>query len=109
MSGRMKYAVLLASLVSLAVVGCVQTLNRATVPPGAMQTVDKKAPFLKVHMRDGSLYVLSPWAAREDERRVTGTGARFGVDRQEVGRGDFSISLDSVALFETNVARPSPS
>ena len=109
MTRRLKYTVLLASLISLAVVGCVQTLNRTTALPDAMQTVDKKAPFLKVHMRDGSLYILSPWAAKEDERRVTGTGTRFGVDRQQVGQGDFSIYIDSVALFETNVARPSPS
>ena len=31
------------------------------VAPDALATVDRKAPFLKVHMRDGSAYVLSSW------------------------------------------------
>ena len=105
----MKRSLLLASLMLLAAVGCVQRLSRAVSPPDAMRTVDRQAPFLKVHMRDGSLYALSPWAADEAERRVTGTGTRYGVDRQVQERGTFSVSVDSVALFETNVARPSPS
>lgn len=105
----MKRALLFASLVSLVAVGCVQRLHRAVSPPDALRTVDRRAPFLKVHMRDGSLYALSPWTADEAGRRVSGTGTRYGVDRQELERGSFTVSLDSVALFETNVARPSPS
>ena len=105
----MKPALILASLVSLVAVGCVQRLHRTVSAPVALGTVDRKAPFLKVHMRDGSLYVLSPWTADEAERRVSGTGTRYAVDRQVLERGTFSVSIDSVALFETNVARPSPS
>jgi hypothetical protein len=99
----------LASLVLLVGVGCVQRLHRTVSAPEALATVDRKAPFLKVHMRDGSLYALSPWTAEEAERRVSGTGTRYAVDRQVLERGTFSLSIDSVALFETNVARPSPS
>jgi len=89
--------------------GCVQRLHRSVTPPDAIGTVDRKAPFLKVHLRDGGLYVLSPWTADETARRVTGTGTRYGADRQMLAAGIFSVSLDSVALFETNVARASPS
>jgi hypothetical protein len=34
--------------------------------------VDGKPPFLKVHMHDGLLYVLSPWTARDSARVVEG-------------------------------------
>jgi hypothetical protein len=97
------------ALASPAAVGCVQRLHRSVTPPDAVATVDRKAPFLKVHMRDGSLYVLAPWNPDQDDGRVSGTGTRYGPDRQVLEEGIFSISLDSVALFETNVARPSPS
>ncbi len=79
------------------------------VPPEAVNTVDRQAPFLKVHMRDGSLYVLSPWGVDETARSLSGTGAHYGPDRALMEEGIFSAALDSVVLFETNVARPSPS
>jgi hypothetical protein len=104
----MKRAWFTIVLIPLLVVGCVQRLNRTLTVPG-VETVDRKAPFLKVHMRDGSLYLLSPWIANEAERRVSGTGSHFAPDRQVLNQGELSVSLDSVALFETNVARPSPS
>lgn len=104
----MKLYWLIVLLPLLAGLGCVQQLHRTVTPPAALGTVDRKAPFLKVHMRDGSIYVLSPWTAADSARTVSGSGKRFGADRQMQAEGDFSISLDSVALLETNVARPSP-
>jgi hypothetical protein len=96
-------------LVSLVALGCVQRLHRTVTPPEAVNTVDRQAPFLKVHMRDGSLYVLSPWGVDEAARSLSGTGAHYGPDRALMEEGIFSASLDSVVLFETNVARASPS
>jgi hypothetical protein len=60
-------------------------------------------------MRDGSLYVLSPWSANDDERRVRGTGTHYGVARDVLATGELSVSLDSVVIVETNVVRTSPS
>ena len=94
---------------SLATLACVKRLERTVTPPAAINTVDRRAPFLKVHMRDGSLFVLSPWSASDADRRVSGTGTHYGVGRDVVGTGEFSLSLDSVAIVETNVVRPSPS
>ena len=105
----MKRAHLLAALSVLVAMGCVQRLHRQVLTPDALATVDRKAPFLKIHMRDGSLFVLSPWEADEAGHRVSGTGQHYAASREVLGHGIFSLSLDSVALFETNVARPSPS
>jgi hypothetical protein len=84
-------------------------MQRAIATPEATATVDRRAPFLKVHARDGSLLVLSPWEADEAAQLVSGTGVRYAPDRRVVGEGDLSMPFDSVLLFETNVVRPSGS
>ena len=94
-------------LALLAVAACTQRVHRTVVAPDALATVDRKAPFLKAHMRDGSLYVLSAWT--EADRRISGSGTRYALDRTSLPDSLHSLSLDSVSLFETNVARSSPS
>lgn len=105
----MRVFLVLVTLATLVTAGCLRRVNRTVTPPDALHTVDDAAPFLKVHMHDGSLYVLSPWVAHEAEGVVTGTGTRYGLERNVTEEGGFSIALDEVALFETNVTRSSPS
>lgn len=90
----------------LILAACAQRVHRTVTAPDALQTVDRKAPFLKVHMRDGALYVLAAW--NEADRRISGTGKRYAMDRTQSPDSIHSISLDSVSLFETNVTRQSP-
>jgi len=68
-----------------------------------MPTIDHKSPFLKAHMRNGDVYILSPWSVDAAARTVSGDGTRLDPNRTRVGNGTQVISLDSVALFETNV------
>ena len=96
-------------LLLLALSGCATRLHREVVAPNAAATVDRKAPFLKVHMRDGSVFVLSPWTVDDSLHVVTGTGTRYDAARTAIGDGSHVVAIDSVALFETNVARPSES
>jgi len=91
------------------IIGCTQRMERVVTAPTAAGTLDKKSPYIKVHMRDGALYVLSPWTWSESARTVNGTGTLFGVDRSAAKQGDFSVPIDSVALLETNVVKSSPS
>jgi hypothetical protein len=105
----MKRTLTLLAALSLLALGCVQRLHHTVTSPDAWNTVDRAAPFLKLHMRDGSLYVLSPWTVTEPDGLVTGTGPHYGSDRQVISTGTFSVARDEVVLFETNVARPSPS
>jgi len=88
--------------------GCVKRLHRTLVPPDRAETLDREAPWLKVHMADGRLWRLSPWSVDDEARRVNGEGTLFAADRSELRSGPAEIPLDSVALFETNVVRPSP-
>ncbi len=89
-------------------VGCntVQTQRRTLTDPAQVATVDKTSPFLKTHMRNGNVYVLSQWTLDTLAKTVAGQGAQLDVNRDTVGTGTLVVPLDSVALFETNVVRP---
>lgn len=63
------------------------------------------SPYLKVHMRDGNVYVLEHWAANASV--VTGHGCRLDAARDTVATGEFAVGVDSVAIFETNVVSTS--
>ena len=87
--------------------GCVQHLERTVVRD--VTTVDHRSPFLKVHMRNGDLFVLSEWRADEQRRRVTGKGEQLGADRTVIRRGAHDVAMADVALYETNAISTSPS
>lgn len=89
----------------LLAVGCAKHVRRVMVEPGEMSTLDERSPFLKVHMRDGTLYVLSPWSTDESQQEVSGTGAHYDVERVVIDQGHVVVPVDSVVLFETNVTQ----
>src|SRR6266571_2568880 len=88
--------------------GCGGRLRRTLKPSEQSQALDRRSPFLKVHARDGGLYVLSEWRVDEAERLVSGRGEQRGPNREVVSTGSFTIPLGEVALFETNVVHNSP-
>lgn len=88
--------------------GCAMRVERTMIQPSALATVDSRAPYLKAHMRDGSLFVLSTWMTNDTTRIVTGAGKRYAVDRTLHPDTSHVVAIDSVAIFETNVARNSP-
>ncbi|MDQ3995736.1 MAG: hypothetical protein M3303_01825 [Gemmatimonadota bacterium] len=94
-------ALLVAAL--LTACGRVTTLQRKLVDPAAVTTIDRRLPFLKAHLRQGHVVVLSRWEVDTTGGAVVGDGERLDVNRQVVGAGAQRIPLDSVALFETNV------
>ena len=67
-------------------------------PPNAARSSDT----LKAHMRSGDLYILSSWASPDESRSLQGQGQHYGVARRMLDTGQFSLHLDSVALFESN-------
>ena len=94
-------AVLIGALVTA---GCIERISRKVAP--SLATVDKQAAFLKVHMRNGDVYVLRRWELRGTT--LAGYGQYQGIDRRTTAEQAFSIPLDDVALFETNVVENSP-
>ena len=94
-------------LLGALVAGCapVNTLDRRLVEPATISTVDRRLPFLKAHLRDGHVVVLTRWDVDTTGRAVVGEGERLDVNRRTLAAGAQRIALDSVALFETNVVR----
>ena len=70
--------------------------------------IDHDAGYLKAHMLDGALCVLSQWHVDEDGWQLTGSGVRYDANRDTSAVGNLIVSIDSVALFETNSAPVSP-
>lgn len=72
---------------------------------------DKEGKFLKVHMKDGGLYMLDTWHELEalDTPFIYGTGKYYDLNRTLVREYDsglagnaFKIPFEQIALFESN-------
>jgi hypothetical protein len=104
---RLRYLALASLLAGALPIGCAKQMQREIVQPDRVETLDRKAPYLKVHTRGGEVYVLSPWTHRPGDTAVTGTGRLLDINRNVVARGEFSVPVDSAVLFETNVVSTS--
>lgn len=85
-----------------------QRLNREIKTISQVNELEKESPYLKVHMLDGRVYLLSEWDVNEQDESISGVGRLLDFNRNLLDRGDFSISLNDVAIFETNKLEPSP-
>ena len=104
------FLLLVATGMALGVCGCAaRKITRTLVPAESFATLDHASPFLKVHFRDGRAGVLSAWSVDDSSRTVRGRGRMLDPNRRPLAEGELTIPLDSVALFETNLVRPSPS
>lgn len=94
----------LAVLFATSLVGCSQTktLDRSTVPPREAERLDEDAPYLKAHMDNGDVYVLSDWSVQQGEHVVQGHGRHLSPHREVLDTGAMRVPIDRVALFETN-------
>ena len=82
--------------------GCGYALKRSLTAPAQFQSLDNSSPFLKAHMHDGKVYILSSWKVNSENRTVTGPGKVLNANREILETGEFTIPIDSVAIFETN-------
>jgi hypothetical protein len=100
--------VLVLALATAFTGGCFESrLARTLKTPDQIKTLDRRSPYLKVHMKDGDLYVLSKWRVDDAQREVSGDGDRFGISREVVASGAFRIAVGEIALLETNVVQRS--
>src|SRR6185503_10722422 len=86
--------------------GCPHRLERKVGP--TLQTVDMEAPYLKCHMKNGDMYVLTAWHIDEGNKSIVGAGELHGTDRRVESRDSYRVSIAEVALFETNTINTSP-
>ncbi|MDE0685119.1 MAG: hypothetical protein OXI63_19515 [Candidatus Poribacteria bacterium] len=83
-------------------------LKRKLTAPARFQSLDGSSPFLKAHMHDGKVYILSSWKVDSENRTVTGQGELLNVNRETLETGELTIPIDSVAIFETNTQHIPP-
>ena len=79
--------------------------NLATrhLPPEDLRTLPPDTPAVKVHMRNGELFVLHAWVTDDSTNTVTGRGTRYDPGRRmTVGDRTWTVPLDSAVLIETN-------
>ncbi len=60
------------------------TVKKKIYPPQLASQVAKisdKPPFLKVHMKDGGLYILKSWEIDEENKTIRGKGIYYSIDR----------------------------
>ena len=60
--------------------GCGYALRRSLTAPAQFQSLDSSSPFLKAHMYDGRVYILSSW--KVDSEKVTGPGKILNANRE---------------------------
>ncbi len=95
-------------LVTVTFIGCdLHVLERRLTVPTQFQSLDSNSPFLKAHMHNGKVYILSSWKVDSENQMVTGQGEILNINRETLRKGEFTIPIDSVAIFETNTAKPS--
>lgn len=99
---------LLLTIVAAAGGACLNRPVGSTLSLDAPTTTDGDAPFLLAHMRDGRAVEFDTWRVGESGA-IRGTGRILDPNRREIHRGDLTIPLESVALFETNALELSPS
>lgn len=58
--------------------------------------------YMKLHTKEGDVYVLENWIYEKDKNVIKGTGYKLDFNRQPVENGEFNISIDKVVIAETN-------
>lgn len=89
--------------------GCgVAIQKRTLVTPEHVRSLDRGLSFLKAHVLDGRVYILSKWSVNFNLKIVSGDGKILDHNRDILAEGFFSVHFDSVAIFETNIVQTSP-
>ena len=95
--------VLLLSSCLIFTTSCTNYIQRTTSTPAEIKDAStyKKNPFLKLHMKNGELYVLSDWKIK-DKNELIGTGKHLNFNREVINEGDFNIDLQNIVIAESN-------
>ena len=66
-------------------------------------------PYLKAHLKNGDVCILKDtWKIDTLTNVLTSYGSKYNFNRIKISEGAISISLDSIAIFETNSKPKNP-
>lgn len=91
--------------------GCGSRIERISKPPDQFPAKQSTSdlPFIKLHMKNGELYVLEKWEVNNDSVRVDGTGKLYDLNRATISSGKFKVPLNQIVIAETNQINQSAS
>lgn len=107
-----------AILVSFLMMGCIaRHVERANIPPESFHQSSSSrieglkvlSPFLKVHMKNGNLYIFDSWSTDEARLTIAGQATLYSATREAIEKNRYTLGLDSIAILETNVIKNSGS
>jgi hypothetical protein len=84
-------------------------IERISEPPDQFTVPEssKDFPFLKLHMKNGELYVLENWNFYSLKDSVSGSGKLLDPNRELVSQGQFNVPVQGIVLAETNQIKSS--
>ena len=79
-------------------------IERINAPPDQLEPnqSSKDFPFLKLHMKNGDVYVLENWIVNAKNDTVNGKGKLLNPNRELISEGQFYVSIQQIVLAETN-------
>jgi len=86
-------------IIILLIWGC-SPLTRVTYTPAEISSKLKDKDVIKIHMKNGELYILDTYKVYDDT--IKGYGIYYSINRKDLKKGSFDISIDSIALIEYN-------
>ena len=83
--------------------GCSNRINRELYKPEQLRKISnlKEKPFVKLHLKDGNVYVLREWTL--DTNKITGKGVLLNTVRDTISKGNYEIPLSDFVIAESNV------
>ncbi|QYH39460.1 hypothetical protein GYM62_11945 [Algoriphagus sp. NBT04N3] len=95
-----------------------QKVSRELVAVEEAKNISPKKEYLKIHMKNGDLYVLNKWDVNESIRFIEGMGTRLDPNRKPIlrnlsetdsaypksnsGSQKFRVPFDDIVIVETN-------
>lgn len=79
-------------------------IERISESPGKFTVTQNSEdfPFLKLHMRNGELYVLEKWNFITSKDSVSGSGKLLDPSRELISQGQYTVPIQEIVLAETN-------
>jgi hypothetical protein len=79
-------------------------IERISEPPTKISPTESSEdfPFIKLHMKNGDLYVLNNWIVDSKSSTVNGTGKLVNANREIISEGQFTVPVKEIVIAETN-------
>ena len=101
-----KILILLSTAFSLIIyTNCSDRITRIESESGTINQHPElsESPFIKLHMKNGDIYVLENWQVENKENLIKGKGSYLDLNRSLIDSGDFKVPVKQVVLAETNI------